>query len=137
MYAPTNTVINTIMRWPALAAVIPTVAAVASTGLAQTAAAAVAGAVVGAVGVAKLFNDQICDCEEKGYTKLDGPKVEWIVEYDPNSGKDRPWDVYSMFAGLEHTKQHYASYSTEEHAKSKIEILKDLAEKVTKKKDED
>lgn len=135
MYAPTNTVINTFMRWPALAGLGSVIAAMGTSGLVHDAAVAVAGAAVGALGVTKLFNDQVCDCEGKGYSKLSGPKIDWIIEYDDSTGKSRPWEIYSIFGGLEYTKQHYASYSTEEHAKTKLELLKKLAEKVAKKDD--
>lgn len=133
MYNPSNGLVNAMMRWPVLGGVVAGVTAISTDGIIASIASFVAGSVLGAYGLTKLFNDQICDCEEKGYMKLDGPKIEWIVEYSPETGSDRPWDVYTMFAGLESTKQHYASYATEENAMKKIEVLKEMASKVTKK----
>jgi hypothetical protein len=135
MYAPSNSLVNAVMRWPVLAAVVPTVVAIGSSGLVQDAAIAVAGAVTGALGAAKLFKNQICDCEGEGYTKLPESKLDWIIEYDDTHGNERPWKLFSMFGGLEYTKQHYASYSTKDHAEAKIEILKDLVGKPDKDSD--
>ena len=128
MYAPTNTVINTIMRWPVLAAVGSAATALSTTGLVHDTATAIAGAVGGVIGATKLFHEQVCDCESKGYTKQSAPKIQWIIEYDASNGHDRPWKIFSMFGGIESTKQHYASYSTEEHAKSKIELLQKISD---------
>lgn len=133
MYNPSNGLVNAMMRWPALGGVVAGVTALSTDGIVATAASFVAGTVAGTYGVTKLFNDQICNCEDKGYMKLGDAKIEWIVEYSPETGAERPWDVYTMFAGIEATKQHYASYSTEEHARSKIEKLKEAVSKVTKK----
>lgn len=129
MYSPSHGVMNAVMRWPVLGGLAAGGAALSLDGLPAAAASFVAGSVLGAFGLTKAFNEQICKCEEKGYTKLAGPKIEWIIEYNVDSGAKRPWEVYSMFAGLESTKQHYASYATEEHALDKIKALKDMVSK--------
>jgi hypothetical protein len=133
IYNPSNGVIAFIMRWPILGGLIAGIGAINTEGWLAAVLAFVAGSVAGAFGLSKLFKDQICDCEKDGYFKPEGSKLEWIVEYNPESGAERPWDVYTMFAGIEATKQHYASYATEENALKKIEVLKEMASKVTKK----
>ena len=136
MYAPSNTVINTLLRWPLLAAAGAAIAAVSTTGVLSTIAAIVLGSIVGALGLTKVFNDQLCDCESKGYKKFSGARIDWIVEFDNETGNERPWKVYSIFAGLDYTKQHYASYSTEISAQTRIEELRELAGKVQQKSDD-
>ena len=136
MYAPSNTVINTLLRWPLLAAAGAAIAAVSTTGILSTIAAIVLGSIVGALGLTKVFNDQLCDCEGKGYKKFSGARIDWIVEFDNETGNERPWKVYSIFAGLDYTKQHYASYSTEISAQTRIEELRELAGKVQQKSDD-
>lgn len=128
MYNPSSGFINALMRWPLIGGGIAAVSAVATDGAVAVASSFVAGSIVGAYGLTKLFKEQVCDCEKDGYMKIGEPKIDWIIEYSPETGNKRPWDVYSMFAGLEYTKQHYASYSTEEHALKKIEVLKKMVE---------
>jgi hypothetical protein len=112
------------MRWPLLGGAIAGFSAISTDGIASITSTFIAGSIIGGYGLTKLLKKQICNCEDDGYMKLSDTKVEWIVEYDAESGSKRPWEVYSMFGGLQFTKQHYASYSTEEHALNKIEILK-------------
>ena len=130
MYNPSTGFLNAMMRWPILGGIVAGITAISTDGIVAVAASFVAGSIAGTYGLTKLFNDQICDCEEKGYFKFDGPKIDWIVEYNPESGDKRPWDVYSIFAGLEETKQHFASYATEDNALSRIEELKEKATKI-------
>jgi hypothetical protein len=133
MYNPSNGFVAIIMRWPIIGGVVAGFAAINTEGWLATAAAFVAGSVVGAFGLSKLFKDQICDCEKDGYFKLGDPIIEWIVEYNPDTGSERPWDVYSMFAGLEQTKQHYASYASEDAALKKVEKLKEKFSEIKQK----
>ena len=133
MYNPSTGIINAMMRWPVLGGVVAGITAISADGVIAAGASFVAGSIAGAYGLTKFFNDEICNCEEKGYVKFDGPKIDWIVEYNPESGTKRPWEVYSMFAGIEETKQHFASYATEEHALDRIEELKEKVSKVTEK----
>lgn len=124
MYNPSSGFINTLMRWPLIGGAIAGVSAATTDGPTAIASSFVAGGIIGGYALSKLFKQQVCDCEEDGYVKLSDAKLEWIVEYNPETGEKRPYDVYSMFGGLEFTKQHYASYTTEENALNKIEILK-------------
>lgn len=133
MYNPSNGFVAIIMRWPIIGGIAAGFTAMNTEGWLATAMAFVAGAVAGAFGLSKLFKNQICDCEKDGYVKLGDSVIEWVVEFNPETGSERPWDVYSMFAGLEQTKQHYASYSTEESAMKKIEKLKETFSKIKEK----
>lgn len=137
MYAPSNSLVNILMRWPALAAVGSTIAAVGTTGLVHDVAVAITGAIGGVLTATKLFHKQVCDCEGKGYRKISSPKVDWIIEYEEDHGHERPWKVYSIFGGLDYTKQHYASYATEEAAQEKIDMLRGVVEKIEGNRDED
>lgn len=91
----------------------------------------VASVALGAYGATKMFNEQLCDCE--GHARRAGlagiPKLNWVVEYHPESGKDRPWELYSMIGDDEDTKQHYASYKTEEHALARKTVLEGVTDK--------
>ena len=126
MYNPSNGFVNLLMRWPLLGSAAAGIAAINTDGVASITASFVAGGLAGVYGLTKVkpVKEHICDCEDDGYIKLSDTKVEWIVEYNPESGAKRPWEVYSMFAGIEATKQHFASYATEEHALGRIKELK-------------
>ena len=133
MYNPSNGFVAIIMRWPIIGGLVAGFTAISTEGWLALVAAFVAGAVVGAYALSKFFKRHVCDCEKDGYIKPSGSAIEWIVEHNPDTGAERPWDVYSMYAGIEQTKQHYASYATEKSALKKIEklteMLKDIKEK--------
>lgn len=126
MYTPiSNIVVTTAMRWPSLGLAITTIGGLmADSGIGQG-IAWIASVGLGSYLLASTQKKHFCDCEgeaiKKGMPLL--PQVEWVVEYHPDSGSKRPWELYSMFGGDEDTKQHYASYSTEEHALERKEIL--------------
>ena len=131
MYNPSNGFVNVLMRWPLVGSAAAGIAAINTDGVASIAASFVAGGLAGVYGLMKVkpVKDHICDCEDDGYMKLSDAKLEWIVEFNPETGEKRPWDVYTMFGGLEFTKQHYASYATEENALNKIKQLRDNIKK--------
>lgn len=133
MYNPSNGFVSVIMRWPIIGGIVAGVTAINTEGWLATGAAFVAGSVAGAFGLSKLFKNQICDCEKDGFIKLGDSIIEWVVEYNPETGTERPWDVYSMYAGLEQTKQHYASYATEKAALKKIEKMKEMLSSIKEK----
>ena len=72
-----------------------------------------------------MFSEHFCDCDKKlvenGLSLV--PTVKWVIEHNPESGSKRPWELYSMFGDDEDTKQHYASYSSEEHALERKKTL--------------
>jgi hypothetical protein len=123
-----NGLVATIMRWPILGGIISGITAINTTGWISSIAIFIAGSTIGAYALSKYFKNMLCDCEN--YDFVD--KISWVVEHSPETGAERPWDVYSMFAGNESTKQHYASYATEESALNKIAKLKDIL--ITKEK---
>lgn len=122
MYTPiSNVVVNAAMRWPSFGLVTAMVLGYMSEDPIGRGIAWIASVVLGTLIAARSFSDHFCDCEEAAAAAR--PKVGWIVEYNAESGTKRPWEIYSVFGGMESTKQHYASYSSEEHAISRKEIL--------------
>ena len=133
MYNPSNGLVAIIMRWPIIGGIIAGIAAMNTNGWLALIFAFIAGAVVGAYILWKFFKARFCDCEKDGYIKPSGSAIEWIVEHNPETGTERPWDVYSMYGGIEQTKQHYASYATEKSALKKIEKLTEMIQNLKDK----
>jgi hypothetical protein len=126
MYNPMNNLgVNAFMRWPVLSLPIAAVVGLFSNSIIGAAVAWVASVALATWVATKALKEQICDCEEeakkKGWMSL--PKVNWVIEHSPDSGREKPWELFSMFGDDESTKQHYASYSTEENALKRKEIL--------------
>lgn len=136
MYNPINNLgVNAFMRWPVIGLPIASVIGLLSNSIIGAVLAWIASVALGVYAVNKAFKEQLCDCEgeaiKKGWGLL--PKVNWIIEYSPETGAKKPWDLYSMFGDDEATKQHYASYATEESALAK----KSLMESITNHTDDD
>lgn len=124
MYTPvSNVVVNAAMRWPAFGLAAAMVIGYMSEDPVGRGIAWVASVALGTLTAARSFSDHFCDCEEAALKVR--PKVDWVIECNPESGSKRPWEIYSMFGGLESTKQHYASYSTEEHALARKKELEE------------
>ena len=127
MYTPvSNVVVTAAMRWPALGLAFTTIIGLMADSFVGQSTAWVASAALGSYLMASVFSKHFCDCEAEEIKAGLGAvaKVSWVVEHHPDSGAARPWELYSMFGDDESTKQHYASYSTEEHAlerKKKLE----------------
>lgn len=110
-----STLVNTLMRFPVLAAPLAALPLIDFSNPVAMAVGWVGASVGGAFGinhvtkkVMKKKKDDDCDC--------DCDDMEWTVEYNPDPGKGRPWDVYNTFRDF---KQHYASYSTKAKAEKK------------------
>jgi hypothetical protein len=133
MYNPVNnTSVNAFMRWPVLALPIAAIVGLFSNSLLGAIIAWIASVALATWATHKAFKKQLCDCEGEAKRKgwLDSlPKMKWVVEYSPETGEKRPWDLYSMFGDDESTKQHYASYSSEEAALQKKSLLEQLTTK--------
>jgi len=133
MYNPFNNVsVNAFMRWPTIALPFASIVGLLSNSILGAILAWLASVALRTWAATKYFKEQLCDCEEEAKRKgwLDGlPKMRWVVEYSPETGEKRPWDLYSMFGDDESTKQHYASYSTEEAALQKKTLLEQLTTK--------
>ena len=130
MYTPiSNIVVNAAMRWPSLGLLLATVAAFFSDSMVGQGIAWVTSVAFATYIATKTFGDHLCECDEKaikqGLALI--PAVSWVIEHNTESGSKRPWELFSMFGDDESTKQHYASYSTEEHAIARKEILEGKA----------
>lgn len=126
MYNPMNNLgVNAFMRWPVLALPLASVVGLFSNSLIGAGIAWVASVALGTWAATKVYKEQICDCEEeakkKGWGSL--PKVNWVIEHSPDSGGERPWELFSMYGDDESTKQHYASYASEANALRRKSIL--------------
>lgn len=126
MYNPINNLsVNIFMRWPLIALPTTSILGMLSGSFIGMVIAWIASVAFATWATTKVFKKQLCDCEgeakKKGWASL--PKVKWVVEHSPESGREKPWELFSMFGDDESTKQHYASYSTEENALRKKEIL--------------
>ena len=131
MYTPINNIaVNTFMRWPALSSLAVTIGGMFSGTVIGLIAAWIASVGLGAYVATKVFNKQLCNCEE--HNRKAGlaakPKLRWVVEFDDTSNTQKPWELYSMLGDDEYTKQHYASYSTEEHALARKEIMENMTD---------
>jgi hypothetical protein len=129
MYTSSNNVmLNALMRWPFLASAMVALGGIFSGSFLGAALAWVVSVGLAAYGATRVFNKQLCDCE--GHARRAGlgarPSLNWIVEYNPESGAQRPWELYSIVGDDENTKQHYASYSTQEHALARKAIMEEM-----------
>lgn len=129
MYNPINNLgANAFMRWPVAALPFASIIGLLSNSVIGAVLAWVASVILGTYAATKFFKDEICDCEEevmkKGWGPL--PKLKWVIEHNPESGAKKPWELYSMMGDNESTKQHYASYTTEENALAKKELLESM-----------
>lgn len=137
MYNPINNLgITAFMRWPALALPITGLLGFFSGSLIGAAIAWIASVAIGVYATNKVFKKQLCDCEgeytKKGWGLL--PKVNWFVEYSPETGSKKPWDLYSMFGDDVTTKQHYGSYGSEENALAKKTLMESITNNSTDEK---
>jgi hypothetical protein len=126
MYNPVSNVgIGAFMRWPIFTLPVATIAGLLSNSIFGIVLAWIASVALATWATTKVFKKQLCDCE--GEAKKNGwmnlPKVNWVIEHSPEAGREKPWELFSMFGDDESTKQHYASYTTEENALRKKEIL--------------
>ena len=96
----------------------------------------VASVALGVYATNKIFKEKLCDCEGEAMKKGWGliPKMTWVVEYSPETGSVKPWDLYSMFGDDESTKQHYASYTTEENALAKKALMESITNQAADEK---
>ena len=126
MYTPiSNIVINAAMRWPSLGLAIFTIGGLLSDNIFGQVVAWFASVAFATFIATKTFGDELRECDEKAIKKGLAliPAVTWFVEYSPETGEKRPWDLYSMFGDDESTKVHYASYATEKAAMLKKALL--------------
>ena len=131
MYTPANNVaINALMRWPVISSALLAFGGILSDSFIGAAIAWVVSVGLGAYGATKIFNEQLCDCE--GHARKAGlsskPSMFWVIEYNPESGSARPWELYSIVGDDEHTKQHYASYSSEASALARKVVMENLTD---------
>lgn len=126
MYTPiSNLVVNAAMRWPSFGLALVTLIGLFSNNIIGQVIAWIASVAFATYIAVKTFDDHLCECDEKAIKKGLAliPSVTWFVEYSPETGQKRPYDLYSMFGDDENTKVHYASYATEEAALLKKAFL--------------
>jgi hypothetical protein len=136
MYNPINsTGANAFMRWPLIGLPVAAAIGLFSNSLIGAAVAWVASVALATWATHKVFKKQLCNCEGEAKRKGwlgDLPKVKWVVEHSPESGGEKPWELFSMFGDDESTKQHYASYTTEERALKRKEFFEAATRNPTK-----